>query len=159
MEIKSINLSIGKTSANKNENVNNSANTNTVSSNPFGVSFKGNVIQADVFEKSTDSNLVAKVSEKSKLFASAVVGNINNFNNSLKARMNSVVSFGQKIKSNVFDTFEKISNVGSNMGSSFNGFTTSLRNTLFPNNQYSVGNLVKLPVLDLEAMLSSELSV
>lgn len=157
MEIKKINLNIGKTSASKNENV--KQNINNLSSNPFGVSFKGNVIQADVFEKSSDTNLVDKMSEKSKLFASAIVGSINNFNNSFKARMNSVVSFGQKIKSNVFDTFEKISNASSNMGTSFNGFTTSLRNTLFPNSQYSVNNLVKIPVSDLESMLTSELSV
>lgn len=147
MEIKKINLAIGK-SAPKTEAVNN------FSSNPFGVSFKGNVIQADVFE-SPKENIGNKISEKSKLFASAIVGNMNNFNNSFKARMNSVVSFGQKIKSNVFDMFDRVAKA--DMSIDFNTFSTSLRNKMFPNSQYQVKNLVKLPVTNLQDMLANEL--
>ena len=78
------------------------AMANQLATNPFGVSFKGNVIQADVFESASKSNIAQNITEKSKLFASAVVSGINNFNESFKSRMNSMVSFGKKITTNVF---------------------------------------------------------
>ena len=48
-------------------------------SNPFGVSFKGNVIHADVFESTKIENnesIATKAANKGKLFVSALVGNI-----------------------------------------------------------------------------------
>lgn len=149
MEIKKINFTLAKPAAEKTEPKNN------LISNPFGVSFKGNVIQADVFETSKPE-LMDKVSAKSKLFASAIVGGINNFNNAFKARMNSVVSFGQKIKNNVFETFDKITNTEISLD--FNAFSTTLKDKLFPNSKYKVKNLVKLPVSDLQSMLLQEIN-
>ena len=82
--------------------------------NPFGVSFKGSVIHADVFEKVSEvaqkETLRSKVANRGKLMVSALVGNINNFNDAMKSRMNSIVSFGKKVTTNVFDTIERIGN-------------------------------------------------
>ena len=126
-----------------------------VSSNPFGVSFKGSMIQADVFESSTPG-VVQKISSKSKMLASALVGNINNFNEALKARMNSAVSFGRKLANNVNEQFDKIMNYEISLD--FNGFGNTIKNALFPNSQYRVGNLKKLPVDELRTMMQTEIA-
>ncbi|MBQ9246199.1 hypothetical protein IJ182_08030 [bacterium] len=119
--------------------------TNKLSTNPFGVSFKGNVIQADVFESSSkkaDNGII----EKSKLFASAVVSGINNFNEAFKSRVNAIVSFGKKVTTNIFDTMEKIGNTEL----SFN--MDGIKNRLFPDREYSVKNLTTKSVDELKTM-------
>ncbi len=143
MEIGKISLH-KTTSAQKVNNTNNTAKNN-VTSNPFGVSFKGNVIQADVFESSKKSSSNG-IAEKSKLFASAVVSGINNFNESFKSRMNSVVSFGKKVTKNVFDSIEKIGNTEI----SFN--MEGIKNKLFPDRQYSVKNLSEKSVDEIKTI-------
>ena len=120
--------------------------TNKLSTNPFGVSFKGNVIQADVFEsakKAAGSNVIA---EKSKLFASAVVSGINSFNESLKSRMNAIVSFGKKVTTDVFEKLEKIGNTEITFD------MEAMANRLFPDRQYSVKNLSGKSVDELKTM-------
>ena len=110
--------------------------------NPFGVSFKGNVIQADVFQSS------AKASKegKGRLFASAVVSGINSFNEAFKARMNAIASFGKKITSSIFDTIEKIGNteIKFNM--------EGIKNRLFPDREYNIKHLADKPVSELKTM-------
>ncbi len=119
---------------------------NQLATNPFGVSFKGNVIQADVFESASKSNIAQNISEKGKLFASAVVSGINNFNESFKSRMNSVVSFGKKITTDVFDTIERIGNTEITFD------MNAIKNRLFPDRQYSVKNLANRPTAELKDM-------
>lgn len=149
MNISKINMNLGnKTNSNQEAQ-------KTFSSNPFGVSFKGNVIQADVFQKAAPS-VVNKISSKGKLFASAIVGNINNFNNALQSRMNAIVSFGKKIKSNVFDTFSKVANT--EISVDFDAFANTIKGRFFPNSQYKVKNLAKMDVSSLKNMWQ-ELSV
>ena len=144
MQIEKIGFNTTK-STTKVKNTNEGAKLAT---NPFGVSFKGNVIQADVFENSNSNkkSLGDNIAEKGKLFASAVVSGINNFNESFKSRMNSVVSFGKKITSNVFDTLEKIGNTEITFDMS------GIKNRLFPDRQYSVKNLSAKPVSELKTM-------
>ena len=125
------------------------AMANQLASNPFGVSFKGNVIQADVFESASKSNIAQSITEKSKLFASAVVSGINNFNESFKSRMNSMVSFGKKITTNVFDTIERIGNTEVSFD------MNAIKNRLFPDRQYSVKNLANKPTEELRDMWTS----
>lgn len=120
--------------------------TNKLTTNPFGVSFKGNVIQADVFEGIKKESVRAGIAERSKLFASAVVSGINSFNQSFKSRMNAIVSFGRQVSRNVFDTIEKIGNTEITFD------MTGVKNRLFPDRQYSVKNLVNQPVNDLRTM-------
>ena len=123
--------------------------------NPFGVSFKGNVIHADVFEATKiDNNEASKVdiAGKGRLFVSALVGNINNFNDSIKARMNSIVSFGRQFRDKTVQTIQKIANTEVD----FRAMGNSIRNAFI--NPYSVDNLSKRPVIDLEQMLKEELA-
>ena len=71
--------------------------------NPFGVSFKGNVLTADVFEKNKNAskiNFTGIASIKSKMLSSAIVGSINDFSSAIASRLDSVVSFGRRIKEN-----------------------------------------------------------
>lgn len=101
MEVKSISQKIFGTPK--------SIDNNSNHTNPFGVSFKGNIISADVFESSEKSNvafkgaeLAAKVGSNldkmSKLVSSTVVGSIGDMTSAIKTRLNSVVDFGKRIK-------------------------------------------------------------
>ncbi len=149
MEITKINFKVGNSSSKKSEQ-----SASSFSSNPFGVSFKGNVFQADVFEKATPK-ITNKIAEKGKLFASAIVGNVNNFNSSLKSRMNAIVSFGQKIKTNVIEVFDKAANTEISLD--FEAFSNTIKNKFFPDSQYKVKNLLKLQVDDLKDMLQAQI--
>ena len=142
-------ISLHTTKLNKTTTANNNAATRQLSTNPFGVSFKGNVIQADVFEGASKTNIAKNITERSKLFASAVVSGINNFNESFKARMNSMVSFGKKITTNVFDTIERIGNTEITFD------MNAIKNRLFPDRQYSVKHLTNQSTCDLRAMWES----
>lgn len=142
-------ISLHTTMLNKTKTADNNAATRQLTTNPFGVSFKGNVIQADVFESANKTNITQNITEKSKLFASAVVSGINNFNESFKSRMNSMVSFGKKITTNVFDTIERIGNT--EITFDLNG----IKNRLFPDRQYSVKQLTNQSTGDLRAMWES----
>lgn len=146
-------ISLHRTKAAENIAVKKQQRTSNLTSNPFGVSFKGNVIQADVFETSNKSAQGNGIVEKSKLFASAVVGGINNFNESFKSRMNAIVSFGKKITTNVFDTIERIGNTELTFDmSGLNMSMSGLKDRLFPDRQYSVKNLAARPVEDLRGL-------
>ena len=118
---------------------------NQMVTNPFGVSFKGNVIQADVFQSSA-KKAATGLQEKGKLFASAVVSGINNFNEAFKSRMNTIVSFGKKLTTNVFDSIERL-------GSTEIKFDIEgIKNRLFPDREYNVKNLSNKSVDELRTM-------
>ena len=152
MQISKIDLSlIRRTTPQK---VNGSDTINKNITNPFGVSFKGNVIQADVFETKKENPF--DLGEKSKLFASALVSGINNFNASFKARVNSVISFGKKITSDAVEAVKKFGNTEITLD--VDAFKDTISNKLFPDRQYSVANLSKKPVSELGSMLQSELA-
>ena len=140
-----------------NQNIENTQQSQETSkaTNPFGVSFKGNVIHADVFESTKIENTPVaenKVVNRGKLFISALVGNINNFNDSIKSRMNSVVSFGRQIKEKTTQAIQKIANTQID----FKAMGESIRNTFM--NPYSVDNLSKRSVGELEELLKAELA-
>ena len=82
---------IFKTNNGQNIQSENVQETGKVTTNPFGVSFKGNVIHADVFESSkineTKDAAQNNIKTRGKLFISAFVGNINNFNDAIKSRV------------------------------------------------------------------------
>ncbi len=130
-----------------------------VHSNPFGINFKGNVLAADVFESSKaketnslSSNPFAKMTNKSKMVASAFVGSINSFNEAFRSRVNSIISFGKQIKENIANSWEFAKNTEIKLD--FKGLTESIASKF--NNQYSVNNLLKQPVDDLGAMFAAE---
>lgn len=136
-------------------------------SNPFGLSFKGNVLEADVFSSSkpkvqNNESLIGKAVEKSKAFKSAVVGGINNFNTQLSTRFNNginkIVSFGKKIGHNTREFWKKANET--NIVWDFSGITKGLKNfgKTETGESYKVGDLVKKPVCELETMFKEELA-
>lgn len=82
------------------------------SSNPFAqTSFKGNVLTADVFVSENDKakeNQGNQISFTGKLKASALVGSIAGIGNRLQAGLESVVAFGNRIKNNVVNCWDKL---------------------------------------------------
>lgn len=114
-----------------------------VHSNPFGITFKGTVLQMDVFENSLKEDKLAGIKEKmanvSKLTASAWVATINKFSNA----KNSVISFGAKIKQDAKSFVDKLNNTKIEFDFDF------MKN--------SVASLQKQPISNLEDMLKTQL--
>lgn len=81
------------------------------SSNPFAqTSFKGNVLTADVFESSTKKN-ENSIAPTEKLKASALVGSISGYGEKFQNIINSVVSFGNRVKENVVNGWNKLNSI------------------------------------------------
>lgn len=93
-------------------------------SNPFGVSFRGNIIGADVFvsENKIESR-ISKPLNKMKLFFSAIINGNSIFNEKFRQSINKVSDFALRIKNEASSLFknttdkikEKISNVKENL--------------------------------------------
>lgn len=123
------------------------AQQNKAQTNPFGITFKGNLIQGDVFETKKAENTQAKsnpfkekMENTGKLLASAWVGTINKFS-SLK---NNAIAFGNKLKENTVAMAKKAYEFAS-QPIEFNVF------------KYNVSSLQNKPVGELREMLSNEL--
>ena len=122
--------------------------TNKTQTNPFGITFKGTVIQMDVFEKAEKVkkkkknaiSLKERMQNTGKLLASAWVGTINKFS-SLKTN---AIAFGNKIKDNTIAAAKKIRDFGN----------TKVEFDIF---KYNVSRLQNKPVSELKSMLSNEL--
>ena len=125
------------------------------SSNPFGISFRGNVIQADVFETTNKDAEKVSIRERGRMFASAVVGNINSFNSAIKSRINSVVSFGRQVRDNVANWWEQAKQTEITVD--WKGLSQYVQDK-FRTNEYAVHNLVKRPTNELEDLLKAELT-
>ncbi|HPT40963.1 MAG TPA: hypothetical protein PLG15_01095 [Candidatus Gastranaerophilaceae bacterium] len=126
--------------------------------NPFGVSFKGNVLTADVFEtKNNNVNLIERAKNKSRMLSSAVVGSITNLSSAISTRLNSVVSFGNRIRQNATDFWTKAqqTEIHIDMAKLSNKITSKMPSFT---GTYKVSNLVKRPVSELEEMLKAELA-
>ena len=82
--------------------------------NPFGITFKGNMIQMDVFEKTEKTekamspSLKERLQNTGKLLASAWVGTINKFS-SIKTN---AIAFGNKLKDNTIAFGKKLHEIG-----------------------------------------------
>lgn len=108
--------------------------------NPFGITFKGVLLQSDVFESSAQKPaLKDKLESGTKLLTSAWVGTINKFNSMKSA----AISFGKRVKEVTVNTIDKLNN-------------TEVDFDIF---KYNVSRLQKRPVNELEGMLSKELGV
>lgn len=119
--------------------------SNAGTTNPFGLTFKGTMIQMDVFEssKKVEENkancLNDTLQRVGKLTASAWVSTKSRFN-SIKQ---SIISFGNRLKENTINTWDKLNKTEI----SFTG--------LFKD---SPSSLQKRPVSELEEMLRNELA-
>ena len=143
--------------------------------NPFGLSFKGNVLSADVFSSSKvktenheNTGIFGKIAEKGRAVKSAIVGGINNFNTELGTRFNNginrIVSFGKKIGENTKALWKKANETNivwdfSGLSESFKGFANMDVADIIGHRKdsYRVKDLVKRPVGELETMLRGEL--
>ena len=122
--------------------------TQQAQTNPFGITFRGTVIQMDVFEKTNKTekaeNAGLSVKERlqntGKLLASAWVGTINKFS-SLKTN---AIAFGNKLKDNTVAFGKKLYEIGN----------TKVEFDVF---KYNVSRLQNKPVSELKDMLSYEL--
>lgn len=136
---------------NKTKNTNETTQNNSVAqTNPFGITFKGNMIQMDVFETSkkaekTEDKAHTSIQEKlqntGKLLASAWVGTMNKFS-SLKTN---AIAFGNKVKDNFVTAGKKLQEFGNTEVKFSNPF------------KYNVSYLQNQPIADLRTMLSNEL--
>ena len=158
MEIKSISQKIFKTAPSKidSTSVNNSNHTN-----PFGVNFKGNIINADVFESSEKADktsftgaIAKRVSGKCKMLASAIVGSINSMNEAMGSRLNTIVSFGKRAGERVSRAWNYLNNT--NLSLHFDAkLVERTKGLLSAVTGYSPGRLKEQPVNTLRDMFSS----
>ena len=119
---------------------------NPNATNPFGLTFKGSMIQMDVFESQASraqkteerASLNDRFQKAGKLAASAWVSTINRLN-SMKQ---SIISFGNRMKETTINTWDKLNKTEI----TFQG--------LFKD---SVSSLQRRPVVELESMLNEEL--
>lgn len=80
------------------------------SSNPFAASsFKGNVLTADVFESSTKKN--DQTNFTGKLKASALVGSISGIGEKFQNIIDSVITFGNRMKDSVVNGWNKLNGI------------------------------------------------
>lgn len=145
MQIKSISEKIFRTSPNKIE-------SNSNQTNPFGVNFKGKMINADVFETAKPSlvaNLSEKVSNRSKMITSAIVGSIGDVNQAISRRLDSIVSFGKRMGEKAGNLWAKLNDTKLviNIGNNEDLFRLNL-----PEPKYRISNLKKLEISDLGSM-------
>ena len=123
-------------------------NDSVAQTNPFGITFRGTVIQMDVFDKadSADKTVTSSPSLKErlqntgKLLASAWVGTINKIS-SLKTN---VIAFGNKIKTSTIEFAKKVQEFGNK----------EIDLDVF---KYNVSRLQNQPVSELRTMLANEL--
>lgn len=141
MEIKSISQKIFRTSSNNKENQANQTN-------PFGVSFKGSMINADVFQENKENNSDEK-QNKGKMIVCTLVGSINSVSAAMSRRLNSVVSFGMRMKETTTQLWDRATNIN---------MTEFLTSRVPAFTGHSVRRLQERPVDDLKAMLEGQIA-
>lgn len=124
----------------------NKKNKSSNVSNPFGVSFKGHVYKADLFEAS---------SVKNKLnFAAKLVSIKDNF-------INKMASIGHFVKSQTLSLGAKVVDFSNKIGEKTAGaltFKGKVSNNLQQNVSKDALKLARRPVAELEKMLSSSIN-
>ena len=111
--------------------------------NPFGITFKGAVLQMDVFnssqkaEKSKENPLKEKMAQAGKLVSSMWLG----ATNKVAGFKDSIISFGKKVQTGTKEFCNKLANT----------------NVEFDFVKYNVNNLAKRPISELGDMFKKEL--
>ena len=124
-------------------------------SNPFGLSFKGKMITADVFKKAETEDsirLTRRIANRSKLISSTIVGSISDFASGISSRLNSVANFGRRIKNNITEAWNKAKNTEISFG------MLDVKNLIKTHITDSKENLSRRPVNELEMMLTDCIS-
>lgn len=127
--------------------------SNSTHSNPFGVSFKGNIIGADVFvSESKIESSIAKPLNKMKLFFSAIISGNNIFNEKIRQSMSKVSDFALRIRRETTELFANASNKIKETMSSI------AENMSIKPKEGSLRYYSKMSVSELENELTSEIS-
>ena len=117
---------------------------NKMNTNPFGITFKGTILQMDVFEtaqKAAKKDIIGEgIQRISKFTASAWTASINKIDNF----KNTIKSYALSIRDNSKEFFGKISEVMN-------------REIEFDFSKYSVRNLQKRPISELSELLKGEI--
>lgn len=148
MEIKSISQKIFRTAPEK---------TQSNHTNPFGVNFKGNMINADVFDVSFEGSkesLVQKATNGisnrvNKLKDAMNIGSINSF---VSSRLESVANFGRRIKAGAVNAWNNINE--SVVRLEVDKIGDKIKSSLSIQN-YSKNHLKKNPVEHLSGMMEN----
>lgn len=129
--------------------------------NPFGVSFKGNMITADVFDCSKKEKVsftgLNNVAERTKMLTSALVGSINSFKTT---RLDSIIRLGQRIRENVLNAWKKAQSIEISFDVVKN-ITNSIKERVpAADKEYLVDNLMNLPArADLMGRFENEIAL
>lgn len=117
--------------------------------NPFAAtSFKGNVLTADVFETKDKPGMA------NKLKASALVSSISSMGSKIHAGLESVVSFGNRIKDNVVEGWNRLNEIEISIANPVKSIRESWDAML---DNRMVQNYSKQSTSELESMLKGEL--
>ncbi len=128
-----------KFKANRTKNI----NQDIAHTNPFGITFKGTVLQMDVFDspkkEAVENNVVKeKMAQAGKLLSSAWTSTLDK----VATARQGIVSFGSRIKTSAKNIADKLNKTEVN----------------FDFMKYNVSNLTKRPVSELRDMFKDEIS-
>lgn len=148
MEVKSISQKIFRTRSEKAQNCEKTQSNHT---NPFGVNFKGNMINADVFQVSGANKIAeaaGKISSKLNLSKLRDAMNIGSINSYLSKRLDPVMNLGRKIKNSAVTTWNNINETMLKLGVG-KGEDNKFK-ILIEFNQYGKESLKKKPLGEVE---------
>lgn len=153
MEIRSISQKIFKSGQNS------KVENNSRQTNPFGVNFQGNIIKADVFERS-EAKLGQKIAQKGKMLSSAIVGSINSVNKAISQRLDSVVRVGKNLRQNVLKAGERVSSLWAQAKSiEISLGMPKMRDLALIPNEYNITRLSKKDPSALGDLLREEIAL
>ena len=153
MEIRSISQKIFKSGQNS------KVENNSRQTNPFGVNFQGNIIKADVFERS-EAKLGQKIAQKGKMLSSAIVGSINSVNKAISQRLDSVVRVGKNLRQNVLKAGERVSSLWAQAKSiEISLGMPKMRDLALIQNEYNITRLSKKEPSALGDLLREEIAL
>lgn len=126
--------------------------------NPFGVSFKGNVLTADVFATSKNENKVSftgnALVSKGKVAASAIVGSINKMKSFMN--LNSIMSPIRRAGEKISNTWNKLNNI--TVGDALTSAKEALISRI-PARVDSVNNIKKQEISAIREMFAEQLAL
>jgi len=164
LSINNVSKNFFKTSQAKNQKVESNQ------TNPFGVSFKGNVLTADVFETKKNSNisfagasanLISKAAEKSKMLRAAVAS----VNTVIGTRLDTIVNHGRKMGEKISSLWKQAQSIEININpkaiiDGAEEMITNARNSISSRLELLNGKnpMIGLPVEDLTTRLEARLA-
>lgn len=131
---------------------NNKVSENPFASNPFGISFKGKILKADIFEATAKPSIKETISQRGKMAASAIVGSLTDLKSAATQRLEQtfkpVVDFGRQVKAHANEIIDRVNKFDLTQFK-----VPNLNKEKAPNLNIEVEKLKQKPVTELEDML------